>query len=390
MVNLKQFIFEASKEQTQQEFDQFVEKLWVTGDPNILMHFSSYSDVFGINPKSTYLTPLGIYGYPISHFSLEDIKKFNLPFATDRPYVWFFKFKNPDKIWTFYTGQKIPKQIKQLLVQHYKEELIKIIVEKWGDSDPNYFNQYFDRLTSDQRELFYLTNTLTGSNPAKWTKLFIDAGVDGVVDEGSGIIHSNEPTQGFAVNNRVIDVLRVFNNPKTKKSKIADIKDWVESGAGGLYRRVIPFLIHSKEITPEMKQKITENLFRNQRIYSSLYEAIYEDYLLVPNAYKKLGWLKDPFFNATRNLLGKTSSNDSFLRINKIFHSVINNVPDEFVNDETLLHNKNFEWIVKRIIKEIEVGNGSYEGEFNPDEIMPIQERHTYQLLRPLLEKFPK
>ena len=89
MVNLKQFIFEVSKEQIEQEFNQTVESLWKTGDPNVLMHFSSYSDVFGINPKSTYLTPLGIYGYPIAYYSLEDIKKLNLPFATDRPYVWF-------------------------------------------------------------------------------------------------------------------------------------------------------------------------------------------------------------------------------------------------------------------------------------------------------------
>ncbi len=384
MVNLKQFIFEVSKEQIEQEFNQTVESLWKTGDPNVLMHFSSYSDVFGINPKSTYLTPLGIYGYPIAYYSLEDIKKLNLPFATDRPYVWFFKFKNPDKIWILNKKPEISEKIKEFLKKVYLKQLTEIIVEKWGDPDPNYFDQYFKRLIPDDKELFYLTNTLTENKPAKWTKLFIETGIDGVIDEGEGIIHKNEPIQGFAVNNKVVEVLGVFENPGSKNDHLSAILRWLDTGiSSDISKKTIQFLIKSTQINQELKQKILEKISKDYLSgFSRFQEMIEIDYLEDrKGGYKKLGWLRQPFFDAAKHWLINV----------KNIEKLIYNVPEEFAGDESLVSSKNFQYTVKRIIKEIELMDldKGVPGGFDP-EYLPPHDKKVYQLLRPLLDKFPK
>lgn len=44
----------------------------------------------GINPKSVYNTPLGIYSYPFSEQYKALLKTGKLPFATDKKYIQFF------------------------------------------------------------------------------------------------------------------------------------------------------------------------------------------------------------------------------------------------------------------------------------------------------------
>jgi hypothetical protein len=377
-------LFEISKEQVEQEFNQVVEKLWLTGDPNILIHFSDLPTTFGINPKSTWATPLGIYGYPIAYFSLNDIKTVNVPYAADRKYVWFFKFKNPNKVWILNKKPELSNQIKQQLLNLYRKELMDDYLVFSGVLDENEFDVWFLNRNFTDRDLFYATNRITGNKPARWTKFFIDAGIDGVIDEGEGIIHKNEPTQGFAVNSRVIQILGVFENPGNKNSYLSAILLWLDTGiSSGISKKTIQFLIKSNKITEELKQKIIEKISKDYLSgFSRFQEMIEIDYLEDhKGGYKKLGWLREPFFTAAKQWLVNV----------KNIEKLIYNVPEEFVGDESLLSSKNFQYTVKRIIKEIEMMDldRGVPGGFDP-EYLPPHDKKVYQLLRPLLDKFQK
>lgn len=384
MVNLKQFIFEVSKEQIEQEFNQTAEKLWKTGDPNILIHFSDLPTTFGINPKSTWMTPLGIYGYPIAYFSLNDIKTLNVPYAAERKYVWFFRFKNPDKVWILNKNPELSNHIKQQLLKYYGKELTEDYLVFSGVLDEKEFDAWFLNFSITDKDLFYLTNRITGNKPARWTKFFIDAGIDGVIDEGEGIIHKNEPTQGFAVNSKAVEVLGVFENPGSKNDHLSAILRWLDTGiSSGISKKTIQFLIKSTQITQELKQKILEKISKDYLSgFSRFQEMIEIDYLEDhKGGYKKLGWLREPFFNAAKHWLINV----------KNIEKLIYNVPEEFAGDESLVSSKNFQYTVKRIIKEIELMDldKGVPGGFDP-EYLPPHDKKVYQLLRPLLDKFPK
>ena len=77
--------------------------------PEYYMQFSNVNKL-GINPSSTYKTPIGIYSYPITELSLRSLMAGQVPFAADRAYIIVFKPRsdegivfNPDPSWE-YTG----------------------------------------------------------------------------------------------------------------------------------------------------------------------------------------------------------------------------------------------------------------------------------------------
>jgi len=72
-----------------------LEKLekYVVSDNEEPTHFFQFSDInkLGINPKSKYNTPMGIYAYPLIRTLLDQYKSGNIPFASQRKYVIIFK-----------------------------------------------------------------------------------------------------------------------------------------------------------------------------------------------------------------------------------------------------------------------------------------------------------
>ncbi len=69
-------------------------------DPDIYISYTSI-DKIGINPKSSYNTPFGIYTYPLKGTIWNEIEKAKdshaVPFAGDNPYIWILKSKNKSK-----------------------------------------------------------------------------------------------------------------------------------------------------------------------------------------------------------------------------------------------------------------------------------------------------
>lgn len=156
-------------------------------------------DKVGINPKSKYNTPLGIYFYPLDYVLERNTdKSFGVPFAGDSPYLNVCELVPYDKILHMRKSEDHSMGMdnpKLKLMPGYDE-----IIEKINRSKNGYFGHedtvlYLDR--SNYSELWVTTMLLSGyRNSIKWNKVFRDLGIPGFIDHGTGTIHMNEPTQG--------------------------------------------------------------------------------------------------------------------------------------------------------------------------------------------------
>lgn len=200
----------------------------------------------GINPMSRFNTPLGIYCYP-SEYVLSKTSTNNgdvlsmssLPFAGNQPYGNIFSV----------SGNIIRiDNMDNFQYWEYLSELKKVLETKYSDIDgiiENYeqlindspFEAKFGKLFGGR--FWYIimgvANVIGGARGIKgsvmWNKLFRDIGIDGVVDMGSGIIHTAEPTQ--AVFFKIENISNVVTQVHNKYSKSAmDAK--VRYGKGNL------------------------------------------------------------------------------------------------------------------------------------------------------------
>ena len=185
----------------------------IAGVINLFASFTSV-DKLGINPRSPYNTPLGIYAYPAEY--VVDVVGSNkemteLPFAGGAPFVNLFNAAGNivnvatmsaaerdalyDKIYEYW-------QRKSGLSQDAATAQIDKIVD----------NASHNATFTDHPggELWYVTMMVAtdllapkyGQRPAiLWNKLFREMGVDGVIDfdtytgQGIGVIHTSEPSQ---------------------------------------------------------------------------------------------------------------------------------------------------------------------------------------------------
>lgn len=182
-------------------------------------------DKLGINPQSRYDTPLGIYSYPAEyvHKVAADDRELShtLPFAGDNPHVNIFSVRgNVINIGT----------ISDVDVTSLYEK-IAAVYHKYAKGDWKTDVDVVERIINDAGsrakikslpggQLWYVTMLVAArlaeltlsKPPIMWNKLFREIGVDGVVDEGNGIIHTNEKNQAvFFSTAAITHVERVYN-----------------------------------------------------------------------------------------------------------------------------------------------------------------------------------
>lgn len=184
-------------------------------------------DKLGINPKSGYDTPLGIYAYPVDYVQeeTEDGRWMRaLPFAGKSEFATLFRsngniveldtmspaeareyYKKLADIWVKHSGKDWKTSVDQ--VEAVVNEASKMALF------PDYVGGRFWYVTMEIAGL--LTLKLRKENKISisiWNKLFRELGIDGCVDRGVGIIHSNEPNQAvFFSINAIADQKRVYN-----------------------------------------------------------------------------------------------------------------------------------------------------------------------------------
>lgn len=195
-------------------------------------------DKLGINPRSKYQTPFGIYSYPTDYI-LQQISPQTgdlgtLPFAGKQPYVNIFSIKPTSKI-IFASTLKSPevekyfKATAEYYASHYPEVQWKLrvdIVERFINDSSNkatFSNWAMGRLWYVTRETsFQLSIDKNRRNhPLIWNKLFRAIGIDGAVDDkGIGIIHTSEPSQAVFFSKAVVDKVTRTPNKWSAESKI--------------------------------------------------------------------------------------------------------------------------------------------------------------------------
>jgi hypothetical protein len=251
-------------------------------DPDVFISFTMDlgGPKLGVNPKSTYGTPLGIYSYPLK-IMWDDIKSYwNIPFAKEHPNIFVFKPKDTNRI--LYSSKyhiadlqkdfpqyprepqryayvaHSPKENEEFFKRRYKEifpngnDVIEMFIHNHTNKDNKidyttilgeiayqYLDEYknfefqtnldvpfsetLDGFISDNISAAHQKNYaqiflsmcrhFAKANPIKWTKEILNHGYIGVCDNnGSGIIHTNEPTQAVFFRTRDLQILDLIKS----------------------------------------------------------------------------------------------------------------------------------------------------------------------------------
>ena len=187
-----------------------VEGLRNTALPTHFIHFSQIEKV-GLKLKSAYNTPLGVYTYPLTHYTLGLLERGRLPFAADRQYLILLRAQPDANL--LYSEPDGPAVEYQKLVQNAlrisRGERRLVARAESG--------AYVKTLQLGR--LWNVTRLLADAQPKAWTALWIRLGIDGVVDNaGARIIHENEPIQAVFFHKGAVEVVDIYRNTMAPES----------------------------------------------------------------------------------------------------------------------------------------------------------------------------
>lgn len=173
---------------------------------NLFVTFVSVDKV-GLNPKSPYDTPIGVYSYPLDFiFEEEDV-----PFRgeTKSSKIKVLKNKTNKILSNDLSDGEYEKKIKQIenivndseKYSYTFKKAIKEYIKRWEQAARKHTN--FGSLWNVTRMVsmdFYSKKDSketgpTKNNPVAWTKLLLELGYELVIDYETGTIHPSEPTQ---------------------------------------------------------------------------------------------------------------------------------------------------------------------------------------------------
>ena len=194
------------------------------GNSVVLNLFVSLTAIpkLGINPRSHYNTPLGIYAYPAEYVFQKVGRKLpldKLPFAGDEPWVNIFRVSEDSNVIDL-------DEVTEDMYNEYCQRFYEILNKRFSIVVTNkVFARFKEEAKTEARvktpggRLWYVSmqtsKAITDpgkSNSITWNKLFRDVGIDGFIDMGKGIIHPSEPTQAVFFSMKPIQVLDRVEN----------------------------------------------------------------------------------------------------------------------------------------------------------------------------------
>ena len=294
----------------------------------------------GINPKSSYNTPLGIYYYTAQYYLDRLVNYDRLDFQHEAPYIQIFEIDGnileiSEMDHSLYNSnidllfKQIDKlaQLAGMSTKEVQDQTAKFMLsaptEAKVDSYGGHYWYVLWALSS------YLTQGKTSKNnnisPVMWNKIFRLMGWDAVEDNGSGIIHQNEPYQGVVVNSAAITHKKTFENKPEDKSRPKEISAWKQmlklaKGPTGYLIRQMTF--YNNEYHNVLLNTLPENKKIAQQIFAKIYADLQKNPALFDNIYQ-----------ADVNLLTKLTDDPTIWRFLKV---------GMFISDWERVYKKNF------------------------------------------------
>ena len=242
--------------------------------------YASYTSVdkIGINPRSHYATPNGIYVYHVKYM-LNRMRERNIrdvPFAGNQPHVWIIKPTMPVLVLQEYTEQQLERDKQKL-----KNALSKKVP---------FLDQYIEQYQKEARRptpggiIWNITRGIS-SNPNNWNYILrVILGYNIIRDDGDGIIHPAEPFQGVFLSVKALNVVDKIANNKSNDRDVEFAKD--NAGSIQQLARTIVELCHQFlkfEKLEDFKNLITKMQYAidahgsfkiNKALGSKLYEKL--------------------------------------------------------------------------------------------------------------------
>jgi len=274
---------------------------------NCFVSFTSV-DKLGINPKSEWDTPIGIYAYPASFVINQtntDTAMDYLPFAGDQAFVNIFQangniinlktLSNQDlvvyyqKIADYFTkNANMPWKDAVDIVEHYiNQSDRKAKFDSYAGGRLWYVTMKVAQELSTSRSNDQGTNT-----HIVWNHLFRYIGIDGAYDPGIGIIHTSERNQAVFFSKDAITNIKRYNNKYSPDS----VKDMQQHGR--FMKETLHQLNSAKTLEQLSKLLIQLSDNENQQIGSALDE------------YRVAGWVQRMKNTPAKQELLKTYANN--------------------------------------------------------------------------------
>lgn len=174
-----------------------------------VIYYISYTkvDKIGINPKSIFDTPIGIYAYPLMDYVYAAMTTYKtasaVPFAGMSPFIWVLRANNTNNaLWlgeNYYTDDDYRTDIEKM--REYFVGGGHMDDREFDSKIEQYAGQAYEETRSSQ--IWNITRMfanhhvkLNSRGPVKWNWLLRTVlKYDYAVDFGSGTIHENETTQ---------------------------------------------------------------------------------------------------------------------------------------------------------------------------------------------------
>ena len=223
-------------------FDDVIKPLVRVKPPYTYVHYTNIDKV-GINYKSEHGTPWGVYAYPLTPLIYMQMVEKKLPYMQSATYVFLLDSVPSSNI--LYTrhdisGEEFWNYMAELEMATGRDQrdlnalLAGAKAARYRQNSAEWAYNNISLLWDITQDIAKLSRTRripwpssAPAPPGPWAKLFVDIGVDAIVDDGTkAVIHSNEPTQAVFFTPNSYRIRDMYDNPakaSQARQSIADL-----------------------------------------------------------------------------------------------------------------------------------------------------------------------
>lgn len=237
----------------------------------------------GMNPTSTFDTPLGIYVYPEKYYL--DLKKAGkkLPFQDDARYIQILEMVDDPLYISNMKGpefnqararlqdlipelarrtNKKTKEVQDIIIDAAKNAPVEAKVKTPG----GLFWFITMVVSTELADSTTRSGKLASRASVLWNYILRSIGYSVIIDEGSGIIHMNEPTQGVILDMKAVRLIKTVENKADLKKAFSKVDDSI--AIQGLLNLLIDK--KSSEQQAEIIQEIVKKIKKDPSILNQL------------------------------------------------------------------------------------------------------------------------